>query len=168
MFVNEQRPLQAKDLCSLFYENFSPQGNNRRAKENQTICHWRDWLINVEGVTLWGKKSLSENLDIRLQLLTDLKFSSSDSLSSKSRLLDVSASLKVSFLGGLVEVGRICPTEPHHITWSPGVWTEAALICEETPQNVVPIKVCLYPSSSLGFKTLSKDRCQQQVHFPTL
>ncbi|KAL1276198.1 hypothetical protein QQF64_035821 [Cirrhinus molitorella] len=140
MFVNEQRPLQAKDLCSLFYENFSPQGNNRRAKENQTICHWRDWLINVEamasqhielaaigrplfpgmlygmlydchkdsfipGVTLWGKKSLSENLDIRLQLLTDLKFSSSDSLSSKSRLLDVSASLKVSFLGGLVEVG---------------------------------------------------------------
>ncbi|XP_056099424.1 uncharacterized protein LOC130078001 isoform X3 [Rhinichthys klamathensis goyatoka] len=57
MFVNEQRPLQAKDLCSLFYVNFSPQGSNRRAKENQTICYWRDWLIDVEegetdGVTL--------------------------------------------------------------------------------------------------------------------
>ncbi|XDV26322.1 hypothetical protein PO909_030070, partial [Leuciscus waleckii] len=37
--------------------------------------------------------------------MTDFKFSSSDSLSSKSSLLDVSASLKASFLGGLVEVG---------------------------------------------------------------
>ncbi|XDV52298.1 hypothetical protein PO909_021041 [Leuciscus waleckii] len=37
--------------------------------------------------------------------MTDVKFSSSDSLSSKSSLLDVSASLKASFLGGLVEVG---------------------------------------------------------------
>ncbi|XDV21737.1 hypothetical protein PO909_026761 [Leuciscus waleckii] len=37
--------------------------------------------------------------------MTDLKFSSSDSLSSKSSLLDVSASLKASFMGGLVEVG---------------------------------------------------------------
>ncbi|KAL1268503.1 hypothetical protein QQF64_033866 [Cirrhinus molitorella] len=34
-----------------------------------------------------------------------LKFSSSDSLSSKASLLDVSAALKASFLGGLVEVG---------------------------------------------------------------
>ncbi|XP_048009960.1 stonustoxin subunit alpha-like isoform X2 [Megalobrama amblycephala] len=59
----------------------------------------------IPGVTLWNKKSLSEDLDSRSQLMTDLKFSSSDSLSSKSSLLDVSASLKASFLGGLVEVG---------------------------------------------------------------
>uniref|UniRef100_A0A671M3F2 Uncharacterized protein n=1 Tax=Sinocyclocheilus anshuiensis TaxID=1608454 RepID=A0A671M3F2_9TELE len=59
----------------------------------------------IPGVTLWDKKSLSEDLDSHPQLLTDLKFSSSDSLSSKSSLLDVSASLKASFLGGLVEVG---------------------------------------------------------------
>ncbi|XP_048036490.1 neoverrucotoxin subunit beta-like [Megalobrama amblycephala] len=59
----------------------------------------------IPGVTLWDKKSLSEDLDSRLKLMTDLKFSSSDSLSSKSSLLDVSASLKASFLGGLVEVG---------------------------------------------------------------
>ncbi len=44
-------------------------------------------------------------MDSRPQLMTDLKFSSSDSLSSKSSLLNVSASLKASFLGGLVEVG---------------------------------------------------------------
>ncbi|XP_051743819.1 cytolytic toxin-alpha-like isoform X2 [Ctenopharyngodon idella] len=59
----------------------------------------------IPGVTLWNKKSLIEDLDTRPQLLTDLKFSSSDSLSSKSNLLDVSASLKASFMGGLVEVG---------------------------------------------------------------
>uniref|UniRef100_A0A8C1QMK1 Uncharacterized protein n=1 Tax=Cyprinus carpio TaxID=7962 RepID=A0A8C1QMK1_CYPCA len=59
----------------------------------------------IPGVTLWNKKSLSEDLDTRPQLLTDLKFSSSDSLSSKSSLLDVSASLKASFMAGLVEVG---------------------------------------------------------------
>ncbi|XP_067237051.1 cytolytic toxin-alpha-like [Chanodichthys erythropterus] len=59
----------------------------------------------IPGVTLWDKQSLSENLDSRPQPLTDLKFSSSDSLSSKSNLLEVSASLKASFLGGLVDVG---------------------------------------------------------------
>ncbi|XP_067236380.1 stonustoxin subunit alpha-like [Chanodichthys erythropterus] len=59
----------------------------------------------IPGVTLWDKKSLSEDLDSRPKPLTDLKFSSSDSLSIKFNLLDVSASLKASFLGGLVEVG---------------------------------------------------------------
>ncbi|KAK9978784.1 hypothetical protein ABG768_020523 [Culter alburnus] len=59
----------------------------------------------IPGVTLWDKKSLSENLHSRPQPLTDLKFSSSDSLSSKSNLLEVSASLKASFMGGLVDVG---------------------------------------------------------------
>uniref|UniRef100_A0A8C2EPU5 SNTX thioredoxin-like domain-containing protein n=1 Tax=Cyprinus carpio TaxID=7962 RepID=A0A8C2EPU5_CYPCA len=59
----------------------------------------------IPGVTLWDKKSLSEDLDTHPQLQTDLKLSSSDSLSSKSSLMDISASLKASFLGGLVEVG---------------------------------------------------------------
>uniref|UniRef100_A0A673FP04 Uncharacterized protein n=1 Tax=Sinocyclocheilus rhinocerous TaxID=307959 RepID=A0A673FP04_9TELE len=59
----------------------------------------------ISGVTLWDKKSLSKDLDKRPHLQTDLKFSSSDSLSSKSSLMDISASLKASFLGGLVEVG---------------------------------------------------------------
>ncbi|XP_026100428.1 stonustoxin subunit beta-like isoform X1 [Carassius auratus] len=59
----------------------------------------------IPGVTLWDKKSLNEDLNSYPQLMTDLKFSSFDSLSDKSSLLDVSASLKASFLGGLVEVG---------------------------------------------------------------
>ncbi|XP_043085136.1 stonustoxin subunit beta-like [Puntigrus tetrazona] len=59
----------------------------------------------IPGVTLWDKKSLREDLDSRPQLMTTLNFSSSDSLLSKSDLLKISASLKASFLGGLVEVG---------------------------------------------------------------
>ncbi|ROL51260.1 Verrucotoxin subunit beta [Anabarilius grahami] len=59
----------------------------------------------IPGVTLWDKKSLSEDLDSHPQPLTGFKFRSSDSLSTKSSLLQVSASLKASFLGGLVEVG---------------------------------------------------------------
>ncbi|KAK9976805.1 hypothetical protein ABG768_022006, partial [Culter alburnus] len=59
----------------------------------------------IPGVTLWDKKSLSEDLDSHPQPMTDLTFSSSDSLSDKSSLLDISASLKASFLGGLVKVG---------------------------------------------------------------
>uniref|UniRef100_A0A8C1TE32 Uncharacterized protein n=2 Tax=Cyprinus carpio TaxID=7962 RepID=A0A8C1TE32_CYPCA len=59
----------------------------------------------IPGVTLWDKTSLSEDLDSRPKPRTYLKFSSSDSISTKSSLLDVSASLKASFLGGLVGVG---------------------------------------------------------------
>ncbi|XP_050957121.1 neoverrucotoxin subunit beta-like [Labeo rohita] len=59
----------------------------------------------LPGVTLWDRKSLSEDLDSRPKPQTYTDFSSSDSLSSKLNLLDVSASLKTSFLGGLVEVG---------------------------------------------------------------
>ncbi|XP_048052303.1 cytolytic toxin-alpha-like isoform X2 [Megalobrama amblycephala] len=58
----------------------------------------------IPGITLWDKKSLKNDLDTHPQPQTDLKFSSSDSLSDKSSLMDISASLKVSFLGGLVEV----------------------------------------------------------------
>ncbi|XP_026059142.1 G2/M phase-specific E3 ubiquitin-protein ligase isoform X2 [Carassius auratus] len=48
MFVSEEIPLQAKDLCTLFDVDFSVQGSNRRDRENMTICFWRDWLIDIE------------------------------------------------------------------------------------------------------------------------
>ncbi|KAI7797421.1 putative verrucotoxin subunit beta-like [Triplophysa rosa] len=59
----------------------------------------------IPGVTLWDKASLYKDLDTHIRPRTDLKFSSSDTLSSKSSLMDISASLKASFMGGLVEVG---------------------------------------------------------------
>ncbi|XP_076578623.1 G2/M phase-specific E3 ubiquitin-protein ligase-like [Chaetodon auriga] len=48
LFVSEEIPLQAKDLCTLFDVDFSVQGSNRRDRENTTICFWRDWLIDIE------------------------------------------------------------------------------------------------------------------------
>ncbi|XP_056311279.1 neoverrucotoxin subunit beta-like isoform X2 [Danio aesculapii] len=59
----------------------------------------------IPGVALWNKKSIHDNLDTHPQPRTDLKFSSSDSISDKCNLMDISASLKASFLGGLIEVG---------------------------------------------------------------
>lgn len=50
MFVSEELPLQAKDLCTLFQVDFSVQGSNRRDRENMTIWFWRDWLIDIEGL----------------------------------------------------------------------------------------------------------------------
>ncbi|KAB5513306.1 hypothetical protein PHYPO_G00249450 [Pangasianodon hypophthalmus] len=59
----------------------------------------------IPGVTLWDKKSSNDDLDVHQQPNTHLKFAASDTLSDKANLLDISASLKASFLSGLVEVG---------------------------------------------------------------
>ncbi|XP_047659001.1 neoverrucotoxin subunit beta-like [Tachysurus fulvidraco] len=59
----------------------------------------------IPGVTLWDKNALSDDLDVHQKPKTHLKFAASDSLSDKANLLDVNASLKASFLCGLVEVG---------------------------------------------------------------
>ncbi|XP_058236791.1 verrucotoxin subunit beta-like [Hemibagrus wyckioides] len=59
----------------------------------------------IPGVTLWNKNALLENLDVHKEPKTHLKFAASDSHSAKANLLDVNASLKASFLSGLVEVG---------------------------------------------------------------
>ncbi|KAK1155442.1 stonustoxin subunit beta-like [Acipenser oxyrinchus oxyrinchus] len=59
----------------------------------------------IPGVTLWDSKALKNGLSIHEKPSSDFKISTSNSLKEKSNLLDVSASLKASFLGGLIEVG---------------------------------------------------------------
>ncbi|XP_027035078.2 cytolytic toxin-alpha-like [Tachysurus fulvidraco] len=59
----------------------------------------------IPGVTLWDKNALSDDLDVHQKPKAHLKFAASDSLSDKANLLDINASLKASFLSGLVEVG---------------------------------------------------------------
>uniref|UniRef100_A0A3B5Q634 Uncharacterized LOC106700434 n=1 Tax=Xiphophorus maculatus TaxID=8083 RepID=A0A3B5Q634_XIPMA len=48
LFVCEEKPLSARDLNTLFQVCFSVQGSNKRRIENQTICYWRDWLVDIE------------------------------------------------------------------------------------------------------------------------
>ncbi|XP_058010676.1 stonustoxin subunit alpha-like isoform X2 [Ahaetulla prasina] len=56
-------------------------------------------------VTLWDYSSLQKDLTIKPQPKTESEIIASDSIDDKSSALDISASLKVSFLGGLIEVG---------------------------------------------------------------
>ncbi|XP_027892549.1 uncharacterized protein LOC114156365 isoform X3 [Xiphophorus couchianus] len=48
LFVCKEKPLLARDLNTLFQVCFSVQGSNKRRIENQTICYWRDWLVDIE------------------------------------------------------------------------------------------------------------------------
>ncbi|XP_037610071.1 neoverrucotoxin subunit alpha-like [Sebastes umbrosus] len=63
----------------------------------------RDALI--PGLTLWDDATLQEKTKETSQNSSDFEISTSDSIESKSSLLDVDASLKASFLSGLIEIG---------------------------------------------------------------
>ncbi|KAJ8362850.1 hypothetical protein SKAU_G00116810 [Synaphobranchus kaupii] len=59
----------------------------------------------IPGVSLWDQAAIQKDMNVQPQPHTHLDFSASDSFSEKTKLMDVSASLKASFLAGLVEVG---------------------------------------------------------------
>ncbi|XP_070612830.1 uncharacterized protein [Erythrolamprus reginae] len=59
----------------------------------------------IPGVTLWDYSSLQKDLTAKPQPKTESEIITSDSIDDKISALDISASLKASFLGGLVEVG---------------------------------------------------------------
>lgn len=53
---------------------------------------------------MWDSEALKKDLDSRVKPNTTFNISTSDSISEKSKLLEMSSSLKASVLGGLVEV----------------------------------------------------------------
>ncbi|XP_063337968.1 stonustoxin subunit beta-like [Pelmatolapia mariae] len=55
--------------------------------------------------TLWDKETITNNKTTQNQTSSAYQITALDSIETKSSLLDVSASLKASFLGGLIEVG---------------------------------------------------------------
>ncbi|XP_060137057.1 neoverrucotoxin subunit beta-like [Zootoca vivipara] len=59
----------------------------------------------IPGITLWDQDSLQKDLCIKPQPKAEYEIIASDSIDDKASALNVSASLKASFLGGLVEVG---------------------------------------------------------------
>ena len=60
--------------------------------------------ILVPGITLWDNATLKSALDSTEQIASGFKIIAEDSLDSKATSLDINASLKLSFLGGLVDV----------------------------------------------------------------
>ncbi|MGH0156046.1 UNVERIFIED_CONTAM: hypothetical protein FKN15_030595 [Acipenser sinensis] len=58
----------------------------------------------IPGMTLWDMDTLNKDVDLRSQHNTEFQIIASDSIEDKSSALNIEASLKASFLGGLVEV----------------------------------------------------------------
>ncbi|KAM7018165.1 cytolytic toxin-alpha-like [Tautogolabrus adspersus] len=58
----------------------------------------------VPGMTLWDRDDLEKHVGERPQIYNNFEIVASESIEDKSSALDVKASLKASFLGGLIEV----------------------------------------------------------------
>ncbi|KAG8148138.1 hypothetical protein E2320_022836 [Naja naja] len=58
----------------------------------------------IPGVTLWDYDSLQKDLTIKPQPKTATEIIASDTIDDKTSALDISGSLKASFLGGLIDV----------------------------------------------------------------
>ncbi|XP_073688368.1 cytolytic toxin-beta-like [Garra rufa] len=58
----------------------------------------------IPGVTLWDPEKLQQSIRTRPQINTDFKVTASDSIEDKSSLMNINGSLKLSVLGGLVNV----------------------------------------------------------------
>ncbi|XP_068461319.1 neoverrucotoxin subunit alpha-like [Clinocottus analis] len=63
----------------------------------------RDELI--PGLSLWDAETLKGKIQESIQPSSQFQITTSDTIASKSSMLDVEASLKASFLSGLIEVG---------------------------------------------------------------
>ncbi|KAM6942310.1 stonustoxin subunit beta-like [Lycodopsis pacificus] len=61
--------------------------------------------ILIPGLTLWDDTTLQGKISESVQSYSHFEMTESDTIESKSSLLDVEASLKASFLSGLIEVG---------------------------------------------------------------
>ncbi|XP_061086595.1 stonustoxin subunit alpha-like [Conger conger] len=62
-------------------------------------------MSSVLGVSLWDQEAIRKDVDVKPQPLTHVDVSTRDSLSEKTQLMEISASLVASFLAGLVKVG---------------------------------------------------------------
>nr|XP_057920678.1 neoverrucotoxin subunit alpha-like [Doryrhamphus excisus]XP_057920679.1 neoverrucotoxin subunit alpha-like [Doryrhamphus excisus] len=59
----------------------------------------------IPGFTLWDVATLSSQTSETAQKSSSFKITASDTIESRSSLMDIDASVKLSFMGGLVEVG---------------------------------------------------------------
>ncbi|XP_026131653.1 uncharacterized protein LOC113111263 isoform X1 [Carassius auratus] len=58
----------------------------------------------IPGITLWDPEKLQQSIRTRPQINTDFQVTASDSIEDKSSLMNIDGSLKLSLLGGLVNV----------------------------------------------------------------
>ncbi|XP_042560552.1 uncharacterized protein LOC122129887, partial [Clupea harengus] len=97
-------------------------------------CH-KDALI--PGITLWDHKNLQNNTSVQQQHNTEFNVTTSDSIEEKSNSLKISGSLKLSLLGGLVNVGG------------------SAKYFQDTKKSLKQARVTLHYRTTTTFKTLT-------------
>ena len=50
IFVHSPRPLNATTVEGIFAVQWSTSGSNRFKNEKRALCHWRDFLADMEGI----------------------------------------------------------------------------------------------------------------------
>ncbi|XP_073720639.1 cytolytic toxin-alpha-like [Misgurnus anguillicaudatus] len=58
----------------------------------------------LPGITLWGEEKLKQSVRSHPQINTNFEVTASDSIEEKSNLLNIEASMKLSLLGGMINV----------------------------------------------------------------
>ncbi|XP_061441557.1 stonustoxin subunit beta-like isoform X2 [Rhineura floridana] len=105
--------------------------------------------ILLPGITLWDRETLSDNTDAQPQPNTATEVIEFDTISNKAFALNVSGSLKASFLGGLVKVDG------------------SAKFLWDTQKSTCQARVTLKCSATTHFKQLTMCQLgQQHITFP--
>ncbi|XP_038611906.1 stonustoxin subunit alpha-like isoform X2 [Tachyglossus aculeatus] len=103
----------------------------------------------IPGFTLWNINDTEKDMHSQAQYRTEFRVIASDSLEDKSSALNVNASLKASFLAGLVEVGG------------------SASYMDDTKKSKHQARVTLHYSTTTQFKQLTmKHLGRQNVKYP--
>ncbi|XP_055487367.1 uncharacterized protein LOC129694670 [Leucoraja erinacea] len=105
----------------------------------------------IPGITLWDLQTLQSNLDCRDQPSTEFHIIASDSMDKKATALNVSASLKASFLAGLVEVKG------------------SAKYLSDTKESEQQARVTLHYKATAGFYQLTMNHLgRQNITYPSV
>ncbi|XP_038611898.1 stonustoxin subunit alpha-like [Tachyglossus aculeatus] len=103
----------------------------------------------IPGVTLWDINDTEKDMRSQVQHRTEFRIIASDSLEEKSNALSISASLKASFLGGLVSVEG------------------SAKYVNDTKKSKQQARVTLHYSTTTEFKQLTmKHLGRQNITYP--
>ncbi|KAG8148133.1 hypothetical protein E2320_022832 [Naja naja] len=104
----------------------------------------------IPGVTLWDCNSIQRDLNVNFQLKTESEIIPSDSIDDKASALDISASLKASFLGGLVEVEGsakyLCDTKKSKKQARVTVWYKTTTMNEQLTMRHLGVQNVSYPA----------------------
>ncbi|KAA0701387.1 Stonustoxin subunit beta [Triplophysa tibetana] len=91
----------------------------------------------VPGITLWNQEKLQKSIRSHQQINTNFKVTASDLIEDKSHLLNIDGSLKLSLLGGLINV------------------TGSAKYLNDTKQSFIQQRLTLHYHSTTRFEELT-------------